>query len=324
MVKKALWAFLLLSAGASLACENEPDPNASRLQGVVEFDVRQLGFEIGGRVQDVSVVEGDSVKKGEVLASLDASLETLAREGRERDTEVAKAEVALLRAGSRPEEIRSAAAQLSAAKSHEALVDTELKRERALVERGVTPQAAADKLEAELARAKAERRSLQNQVSLLQKGARKEEIERAALRVDALSSAVELESARLARHELRSGLDGFVLDVAIEPNEIVAPGTTVVTVADTSRPYADVFVPQADLAGIEVGRPAHVYVDFAAEPWPAHVEYVAQEVEFTPRFLFSPRERPNLVVRVRVRIDDPKRRLFAGIPAFVEVDRAAP
>ena len=31
---------------------------------------------------------------------------------------------------------------------------------------------------------------------------------------------------------------------------------------------------------------------------------LGRQTEFTPRYLFSERERPNLVVRVRVRIDD--------------------
>jgi hypothetical protein len=39
--------------------------------------------------------------------------------------------------------------------------------------------------------------------------------------------------------------------------------------------------------------------------------------------LFSERERPNLVVRVRVRIEDPKRLLHAGVPVFVTIDRDA-
>jgi hypothetical protein len=49
------------------------------------------------------------------------------------------------------------------------------------------------------------------------------------------------------------------------------------------------------------------------------VENVARATEFTPRFLFSERERANLVVRVRVRVDDPAQRLHAGVPAFVEL-----
>jgi len=38
--------------------------------------------------------------------------------------------------------------------------------------------------------------------------------------------------------------------------------------------------------------------------------------EFTPRFLFSEKERPNLVVRVRIALEDPAEKLHAGVPAF--------
>jgi HlyD family secretion protein len=103
----------------------------------------------------------------------------------------------------------------------------------------------------------------------------------------------------------------------VEAGEIVSPGVPVLTVADTRRPYADLFVPQGDIAGIAPGRAAEVHVDALAEPLPARVEYVEQRTEFTPRFLFSEGERPNLVIRVRVRIDDPNRKLSAGLPAFV-------
>jgi hypothetical protein len=47
------------------------------------------------------------------------------------------------------------------------------------------------------------------------------------------------------------------------------------------------------------------------------VEHVSRRTEFTPRFIFSPTERANLVVRARIRVDDPQRALHAGTPAFV-------
>jgi hypothetical protein len=65
-------------------------------------------------------------------------------------------------------------------------------------------------------------------------------------------------------------------------------------------------------------------VDTLPDPLVGRVEHVARHTEFTPRFLFSERERPNLVVRVRVRIDDPERKLHAGLPARVEFPAASP
>jgi HlyD family secretion protein len=99
---------------------------------------------------------------------------------------------------------------------------------------------------------------------------------------------------------------------------VVAAGAPVLTLADTTRPFAEVFVPQAEMSRVKLGALALVRVDTLDRPLTGHVEHVARQTEFTPRFLFSERERPNLVVRVRVRIDDSERKLHAGLPARVE------
>jgi HlyD family secretion protein len=128
---------------------------------------------------------------------------------------------------------------------------------------------------------------------------------------------------RLRLYQLHAIEAGTVLDVNAEPGEVVAPGVPVVVVADTRHPYADVFVPQAELAGIAVGSPARVAVDSLPEPLAGRVEHIARRTEFTPRYLFSEKERPNLVVRVRVRIDDPGQTLHAGVPAFATISPRA-
>jgi hypothetical protein len=95
----------------------------------------------------------------------------------------------------------------------------------------------------------------------------------------------------------------------------------VVTVADAAHPYVEVFVPQATVAAVTLGGAATVRVDGDRAAYPGRVELIGRRLEYTPRFLFSPRERPNLVVRVRVRVDDPSGRLHAGVPAAVELAR---
>ena len=59
-----------------------------------------------------------------------------------------------------------------------------------------------------------------------------------------------------------------------------------------------------------------------SEPLSGHIEHIFPKTEFTPRFLFSEGERPNLVLRTRVRVDDPQQRLHGGVPAFVEPNGA--
>jgi len=105
---------------------------------------------------------------------------------------------------------------------------------------------------------------------------------------------------------------------------VAAPGTPAVTMADVEHPYADVFVPQGQLGAMQTGGRAEARVDAVSDVFSAYVEYISPEAEFTPKFLFSDRERPNLVIRARVRIQDPTHRLHSGVPVFVVLTPAAP
>ena len=323
MIKNWSGVVAVALAAASVGCRADaagPEP----LQGVVELDERVLAFEVAGRLKAVGVVRGAALKAGAPIATLDDSLDRPTREARAEDLRGAEAQLALLKAGSRPEDVRATQVQLDAAREVEALVRKNLARQRVLVDAGTIGAAATDDLEAQLARAEGERQSLEQRLRVQKLGARSQELDVAAARVAAAKQALAAADQRLARFALASPVDGVVLDVHLDPGELCAAGTPVATIGDVAHPYVDVFVPQGALSGVAVGATASVRID--AEPGALHgtVEDVGRKTEFTPRYLFSPRERPNLVVRVRVRVDDPGQKLHAGVPAFVTLDHAAP
>ncbi len=299
------------------------DPAKGAYQGIVEFDERVLSFEVPGRIQRLTVARGDAVKAGQVVAALDDSLERAAREARARDADAARASVALARAGSRAEEIRGAAAEARSARANEAVLRDQLTRQRTLYKENAVPEASVTELENRLASTVALREAAEQRLAALSKGTRPEQISISEAQLAAAEQAVALEDERLRRYELHAPLAGSVLDISLWPGEVAGAGAAVLTVADVDHPYADVFVPQAELGGVAVGVRASLRVDGGAAPLPGRVEHVSPTTEFTPRFVFSERERPNIVVRVRVRIDDPEHRLHAGIPAFVTLDRTA-
>jgi multidrug resistance efflux pump len=115
---------------------------------------------------------------------------------------------------------------------------------------------------------------------------------------------------------------GQVLEVLREEGEFAAAGAPLVILADVGHPYVDVFIPQGHPAPPQVGDPISIRVDALDESLAGVVEYIGRRTEFTPKFLFSDRERPNLVIRMRVRITDPDHRLRAGMPAFATFDEA--
>lgn len=84
--------------------------NERVLRGNIDIRQVELAFNASGRVDQVLVQEGDRVAKGQLLARLDTERLMLQRAQAEGLAAAQRSQLARLRAGSRPEEIRQAAA----------------------------------------------------------------------------------------------------------------------------------------------------------------------------------------------------------------------
>ena len=120
-----------------------------RISGNIETTNAQVAFKIPGRVEKRLVDEGAFVKRGDVVATLDTADLQCTVAMREAEVRTAKAALASLRAGSRPQEIEAAKAAMDRAAF--GLAD---------LEAGSRPQEIAA-AEAALAAAKADRERLQ-------------------------------------------------------------------------------------------------------------------------------------------------------------------
>jgi HlyD family secretion protein len=305
-----------LLAGCRLTAQT-PDG----FQGVVEYEDRLVAFEVAGRVAKLVVQRGDEVTAGATLAELDTSIEKLNRDVRAAEVEMARADRALLRAGTRREDIAAAEASAQASAAAEDLAKKSAERARTLFADQAITRADLDRANADFDRIGNERRSLDQRLASARAGARPQELARVEARLAEATAALALQDERLQRCTLRAPINGTVLDTHLRSGELAAIGTPIVTLADTARPYIDVFVPEKEIARVAVNAKAALTADGAPGSFDAVVEHIGERSEFTPRFLFSERERPNLVFRVRLRVSDPQRRLRAGLPAFVKIDK---
>ncbi|HVY38089.1 MAG TPA: HlyD family efflux transporter periplasmic adaptor subunit [Polyangia bacterium] len=320
MIKNAA---VVLGVGLALAsgCAR-PAPEADLYQGVLEYQERDLAFELTGRLTELQVHEGDRLAAGALIARIAPDVEQSTLAARESEARAAQQQLLLLRAGTRPEDVDALAARLDAARANEALMRTSAERTRKLVAAQAAPQATLDEAQAQLLRAQAETRAAAEALRAARRGSRVQEIAAAQDRVAAAQASTDVQRQRLSRFELRALDPGEVLEVHLRPGELALAGLPVVTVADTVHPYADVFVPQGSIGGVAVGAPAEARVDSLPHPVSGRVERISRRTEFSPRYLFSRTERATLVIRVRVRFDDPGRELHAGVPVFVRVTGA--
>jgi len=316
------WA-AALTVLALAACDRHRDELAG-YQGVVELEERDLAFEVSGRLAAVDVQPGARVEPTTVVARLDDALARAVLLARQNEADAALDQLRLLRAGARAEDVRALAARLEAARANEGLLQRNAERMRELSAAEAVTRAALDEAQSRLEQAQAERQALEENLRALNRGARQQEIQAAQHRLEAARAAVDLERERLERHVLVAGTTGEVLEVHLETSEMAPAGVPVVTVANVHQPYADVFVPQAEMGHIELGGRIEARVDGVPQAFVGRIETVGRRTEFTPRYLFSKGERSNLVVRVRVRLSDPEGRLPAGVPVFVEPHEGPP
>lgn len=110
-----LVALVLLAA----ACQptNGTSTSSGVWTGFLEGKTLDVSPEVGGRVTSILVEEGDIVKQGQLLATIDDEFLRLRIEIADANVAAAQAQLALLEAGARPEEIRQAEARVEQARA---------------------------------------------------------------------------------------------------------------------------------------------------------------------------------------------------------------
>ena len=186
------------------------------ISGNIEITDAELGFQIAGRVATREVDEGQPVQAGQVVARLETV--DLEREValREAELRAAKAVLAELRAGSRPEEIAQAEAVLASARAEAHRADLDLERQKTLRQQAVATVREYELAEATARVSAARVREAEERLALVRKGPRDEEIEQAEARVEQAREALGLARTRLGFATLSARFAGLVLAKHLE------------------------------------------------------------------------------------------------------------
>ena len=320
MNARALGLGLLITAALNgTACSRNDD---SRIEAVGTVEIREhdVAPMTAARVVRMFVEEGALVDTGDTLAVLSAS--TLGADIDQARARVATAEAALrdAEAGPRRAEIERAEAELRAAEAETERAGKDLERIRALTESGALSEQQLDAART-LASTTANRRdALRETLSLLKQGTRPERI--AAARSEVATARAALAAAQATRSDLvlQSPVRGVVLGRHAEVGEVVAPGTPVLSVGESTKPWVRVYVSPGDAARLTVGAGAVATLDDLPDrEFPGRVASVATKAEFTPRVALTEEERADLLFAVRVDLEDTTGTLKPGLPVTVRI-----
>jgi HlyD family secretion protein len=319
----ALVAFAVSAAAALFARRSRPIPVQVATLGL-DGSISGSHLKAGGYVRDARIVnvvarvtgvvatlrvgEGDVVKEGDVIATLDrGDLEKQVVESR-ADFVASQARLAELRAGQRPEEIGSARAKVEALRATAERLEREKLRSQVLAEAGALAPQAREGAESDSQVAGKNLEAAEQSLALLRAGARPETIAAARASVDAARARLAHISASLSRTQIRAPMSGRVLRKFVDVGTVVSfgmpftegyttlgPGTPIVSIGQLDDLEAVTDINQADLGRLSLGD----RVEVSADAFPGKT-YQAQVSRFAPRA-----DRNKNTIEVTVRFDSP-------------------
>ncbi|MBV8899861.1 MAG: secretion protein HlyD [Verrucomicrobia bacterium] len=313
---------LAAAAGAWLAYRQFEMHRPKGLQVYGNVDIRQvnLGFRVSGRVAEMRVDEGDTVKAGDIIARLDAGpYQDQVDVARAQFTQ-AQANYTKMVAGFRKEEIDQARAQVEQMRANLTNADVNYKRQRALQQTHVIAQQDLDNATAQRDAFQAQLHSAEANLALELVGNRPEDIDMARAQMDNAKAGLQNAVRNLSDCRLVAPSDGVVITRAVEPGTIVSVGATVYSLALNEPIWIRSYIDEPDLGRIYPGMKALVYTDAnPGKPYEGRIGFISPVAEFTPKEVQTRQLRTALVFRFRVVIQNPGRYLRQGMPVTVKL-----
>lgn len=309
---------LVLAAALALACD-EPPPGDT-YQGYVEARYTYISSPLGGRLLKLAVERGGQVAAGSLVFELDSDLEAAAVKEATQNLARAQDQLADLKKGKRPSEIKEIEALLARAKSDLKLKKLEYDRRSKLYKERAVPEAELDRARTNYQRAKAQVEKYNAQLKTARLGGRPDEVAAAQAQVDALEAKLAQAQWNLSQKSQAAPMAGLVFDTFYTQGEWVPPARPVAALLAPENVKARFFVPELVAGGLKLGQKAAVSCDGCPASLTAHISYISPQVEYTPPVIYSNQTRAKLVFMVEAKLPPNKAAaLHPGQPVQVRL-----
>lgn len=258
-------------ATAQTGVLQEPLEYIGTTQPIREVSLRA---QIEGRLLNLQVGVGDSVKQGQILARLDDSILLTGVTQEKAELGALQAEVARAQT-----QIKNAEALAAQAKAEQQQAEVDAKRLRSLSAAG-----AISVQEAELAQTKALTAQQKYNAAVTQISTEQQAVAAAQGRVSAQNAAVAQTQERQSYAILASPITGVVLEKVSEPGNLIQPGGEILRLGDFSSVKVIVPVSELELSNIRVGQAVTVKLDaFAKESFSGQVSRISPAADQAAR-----------------------------------------
>ncbi|MBI5968867.1 MAG: efflux RND transporter periplasmic adaptor subunit [Deltaproteobacteria bacterium] len=269
--------------------------------------------KIAGRVERIFVKEGDLVKAGDVIVKLEETDFLLAVRQAEAALATAKANLANLLAGTRPEKIEQARAALHQAQANLTSMEKEYQRIKQLAAADLVAKRELDVVIAQYESAIAQVRQAKEQLDMLIKGPTDEELEIARAQVRQAEAGLAVAKNTLSDTILKAPFAGLITARFVDEGVQVytAPKTEILKLTDVSRVKVVTPVSERDFSRLKIGTPCEIKLDaLPGDIYQGRVTRIIPEINPVSRNFNVEVEIPNPNLRL-------KSGMFANIRLFV-------
>jgi HlyD family secretion protein len=301
--------------------------------GVVEpTDPHQLRAPAPAFVRTVNVVEGQAVKKGTVLMTLDFAQQRADLARAREDLATAQRDLRSAEGGGAVDERAQLESDLRKADAEAAHLQAERDTLTRLVATKAATRQELDQVDLDLARAEATHGALTTKLQELGRQAANG-IQARRFALERASETIKMLETQVAFETLRAPADGTVYSLPVRSGSRVETGDLLAAVGDLGRMQVRAFVDEPELASIQKGQPVQVsWSAVANHVWTGRVERLPGAVvvrgerhvgEVICSLDDSTQLIPNLDVDVRIRVQSRPRALLVPRQAVLS-DPAGP
>jgi HlyD family secretion protein len=248
---------------------------AFHIQGQIESQQYSISSKVAGRIDQVLVRKGDTVKDGELIFTIhspeiEAKLEQAVAGQRAAGAIAKEAEI-----GARQQQIQAAEDQWRKAKSASQLMEKTYLRVNNLYKDGVVAEQKRDEALTQWQAAKYTESAAYQMFQMAKEGARTETKIAAAEKARMAEGAVAEVEAYAADTKIHSWFNGEVAQVLLHSGELAPQGFPVVTVVDTQDSWAVFNVREDYLNQFEKGKTFSAFVPALGEDLQFRVTHIS-------------------------------------------------
>lgn len=246
-----------------------------------ERDAVKLAFDSQGRITEILVDEGDTVKANQVIARLDDRLQRARVGAAQAALAQAKARHTFARRGPRNEDLAAARAEADAAAAAAAHRGAEQERSEQLGKVGAVADSIVDGDSAAARVAAAQATAANARYRSLAKGTRPEQIEEANAAIQLAQAELDAAVVALDRTVLRAPTDGVILRRYAEVGSLVTlqMPSPIVSLADLRELRIRAEIDEADVAAVAVGQTAYATANaYGDRKFPVRITHITHEL----------------------------------------------